>query len=183
MGDQKQGYYLNFKIMEFVKVYFNMEKAASFLFMAIGTGSTLFSLYSWLMLKKTFYSGIAFPFLLFGVVAIAVGVTVYLRTPKDIERVENFLVLEPEKILTEEIPRMEAVMRSFLKIRYAELFLMAVGIVLMYYAGQSQLVKGIGFGLFFQCATLLSADYFAERRAGQYLERLKQEVSILNKQS
>jgi hypothetical protein len=169
--------------MEFIKVYFNAEKAASFLFMGIGIISTLFSLYSWMTLKKPFYSGIAFPFLILGIVEIAVGVTVYWRTPKDIERVENYLVLEPEKIMENEIPRMEGVMKSFVTLRYAELFLIVVGVVMMYYVGESQLVKGIGFGLFFQCALMLSADYFAERRGGQYLERLRQEVSVLNKQS
>jgi uncharacterized membrane protein len=169
--------------MEFVKDYFNSEKAASFLFMGIGIFSTLFSLYSWLMFKKPFYAGIAYPFLLLGLVEIAVGVTVYMRAPKDTERVENYLVLEPEKIQSEEIPRMERVMKSFVTIRYAELILIAVGVVMMYYTGQSQQIKGIGFGLFFQCAMMLSADYFAERRAAQYLNRLRQEVSILNRQS
>src|SRR5687768_16204116 len=125
--------------MEFTRMYFTSEKAASFLFFGIGILSTLFSIYCWLSLRKPFYIGIAYPFLLLGILEIAVGVTIYWRTPKDIERVENYLVLEPEKIIENEIPRMEGVMKSFVTLRYVELFLIVVGVVMMYYSGLSPL--------------------------------------------
>jgi hypothetical protein len=169
--------------MEFIKSYFTAEKAASFLFMGVGVTAVLFSLYCWLTLKKSFYMGMAYPLVLIGLIEIAVGVTIYWRSPKDIERVENFLTLEPERVLREEIPRMEAVMRSFVTFRYVELLSISIGILAMFYISNSDLVKGIGVGLFMQASVMLAADYFAERRGEQYLEQLRQEVSTLNKQS
>jgi hypothetical protein len=169
--------------MEFVKSYFNAEKSAGVLFIVVGVSFLLISLYSWLTIKKPFYTGMAYPFLLIGLIEITVGVTIYLKSPADNDRVENYLTLEPERILNEEIPRMETVMKSFVYYRYVEFAFIFTGVMLMFYIGKSELVKGIGFGLFIQGTVMLGADYIAERRGHLYLERLRQEVSGLNKQS
>ena len=169
--------------MEFVKTYFNAEKAESLLFVGIGVISILISLYFWLQLKRPFYNGLAYPFFLIGIIQVTAGTIVYLRSPNDLERVENYLVLEPEKIAQVEIPRMTIVMKNFVYYRYLEVALIITGIVLMFYTSNADLVKGIGIGLFIQASMMLAADYFAERRGDQYLNRMQEHAAVWNKQS
>lgn len=169
--------------MEFVRSYFSAEKGAGLLLTVIGVVSLLISLYSWVTIKKTFYMGMAYPFLFIGLIEVSVGITIYLKSPGDLERVENYLTLEPDRVLHEEIPRMEGVTKSFAYYRYVEFAFILTGILLMFYLTRSELIRGIGLGLFMQGCVMLIADSFAERRADQYLERLRQEVSGLNKQS
>jgi hypothetical protein len=163
--------------MEFIKNYFQMERYAGVVFTLIGLNTVATGLYCWFVVRKSFYfySGFAYPFVLIGAIELLVGITVFLRSPKDTERVQNFAVLEPQRILTEEIPRMEAVSKSFFYLRYAELALIAAGILMMYLL-PGQFMRGIGLGLFIQASALLAADYFAERRAEHYLIDLKKSV-------
>ena len=81
--------------------------------------------------------------------------------------------LEKAGISTEEIPRMEKVMRNFILFRYTEITLIFLGVILMYGARQNSLWNGIGVGLFIQSSTVLLLDFFAERRGEVYLEYLK----------
>jgi hypothetical protein len=166
--------------MEFIKNYFQAERYASIVFMLIGLNTVVVGIYCWLVVRKPFYSGLAYPFVLIGLIELFVGVTVFLRSPKDIERVENFAVLEPHRILKEEIPRMEGVARSFVYLRYAELALLATGILMMYLM-KSDLAKGLGLGLFIQASAILAADYFAERRAETYQKELRKSVEGMQK--
>jgi hypothetical protein len=55
----------------------------------------------------------AWPFLVIALIRIVVGTSVYFRSPKDIQRVETMVQSAPEKIKTDEIPRMEVVMKNF----------------------------------------------------------------------
>jgi hypothetical protein len=87
--------------------------------------------------------------------------------------VETYLSEKTEMIQTEEIPRMEKVMRNFILFRYTEITLIFLGVILMYGARQNSLWNGIGVGLFIQSSTVLLLDFFAERRGEVYLEYLK----------
>jgi hypothetical protein len=117
--------------------------------------------------------GIAIPFLLVSSLEIIVGLTLIYRSPKDIIRVETYLSEKTEMIQTEEIPRMEKVMRNFILFRYTEITLIFLGVILMYGARQNSLWNGIGVSLFIQSSTVLLLDFFAERRGEVYLEYLK----------
>jgi hypothetical protein len=88
-------------------------------------------------------------------------------------QVETYLSEKTEMIQTEEIPRMEKVMRNFILFRYTEITLIFLGVILMYGARQNSLWNGIGVGLFIQSSTVLLLDFFAERRGEVYLEYLK----------
>jgi hypothetical protein len=153
--------------------YFSGEKAESHLFILMGVLTILLASYFLLGLKTSFWKGAAIPFLLVALLEIVVGVTIAVRSPKDIVRVERQIKYESARILTEEIPRMELVMRNFRMYRYIEMSLVICGLVLMYAAGISPFWRGVGFGLFSQAAIVLCLDYFAEARGHQYLEYLK----------
>lgn len=77
--------------MRFIHDYFNAEKFESLFFIGVGIVAIVLGLYFWFGLKEAFYKGIAIPFVLIALIQLTVGITVYLRSPKDIIMVENIL--------------------------------------------------------------------------------------------
>jgi hypothetical protein len=153
--------------------YFTGEKTESHLFIFLGFVSILLALYFLMGVKANFWKGAAIPFILVAALELVVGFTISIRSPKDIVRVEHQMKNEPGRILTEEVPRMETVMRNFRMYRYVEITLAVCGLILMYAAGISPFWRGIGFGLFIQSCIVLCLDFFAESRGKVYLEYLK----------
>jgi hypothetical protein len=164
--------------MEVIKNYFNAEKSESLLFMGFGILAILISIYCFFILKDNFWKGLTIPLLLFSLVQIAIGTIIYTRSPKDNLRVEYILKNEPQKIQSEEIPRMEKVMKNFVYYRYFEISMILLGVVLMFSLSNYGFWKGFGLGLFIQCAVLLSLDFFAEKRGHTYLQHI-QKIEIL----
>lgn len=165
--------------MNLIVKYFNAEKAESLLFIGFGIVAILLSIYLIFFLKDNFWKGLAIPLIVFSLVQLVIGTRIYIRSPKDSLLVENLIKLEPEKIQTEEIPRMEVVVQNFVYYRYFEIALILVGIVLMYSLSGYGFWKGVGLGLFIQCAVLISLDFFAEKRAHFYINHLQELVDKL----
>jgi predicted membrane channel-forming protein YqfA (hemolysin III family) len=159
--------------MELIKNYFNAEKAESLVFISFGIVAILLSIYLLFFLKENFWKGLAIPLVFFSIVQIAIGTIIYTRSPKDNLRVEYILKNEPQKIQSEEIPRMEKVMKNFVYYRYFEISMILLGVVLMFSLSNYGFWKGFGLGLFIQCAVLLSLDFFAEKRGHFYIEHLQ----------
>ena len=153
--------------------YFTGERLESFLFLGLGLLGLALAVIFLSVTKTSFMKGIAIPFILVAALEIIVGLTLIYRSPKDIIRVETYLSEKTEMIQTEEIPRMEKVMRNFILFRYTEITLIFLGVILMYGARQNSLWNGIGVSLFIQSSTVLLLDFFAERRGEVYLEYLK----------
>jgi hypothetical protein len=156
--------------------YFSAEKAESLLFMGFGVFAIVLSVYFLFFVKENFWKGLAIPLVFFSIVQIVIGATIFTRSPIDSVRVETILKNEPHKIQSEEIPRMEKVMKNFIFYRYFEIVMIFLGIILMYSLANYGFWKGFGLGLFIQCAVLLSLDFFAEKRGHFYVEHLKELV-------
>lgn len=154
--------------MNSVIKYFNGEKAESYVFIVLGVIAFAMASYFYFVLKTSFWKGVAIPFIVVACLEFIVGYTIVTRSPKDIVRVENFIKNEPHKISTEEIPRMEKVMRNFVIFRYIEITLIILGIALMYSSKNDTFWRGIGLGLFIQASIVLSLDFFAEKRGHIY---------------
>lgn len=153
--------------------YFTGEKLESFLFLGLGIIGFAVAIFFFFSYKTSFLKGIAIPFLLVSILEIIVGVTLIIRSPKDIVRVESYVANKIEMIQKDEIPRMESVMRNFVIYRYVEIILIIIGIILMYGFRHNLLWNGIGIGLFIQSSIVLLLDFFAERRGDIYLTYLK----------
>jgi hypothetical protein len=106
-------------------------------------------------------------------IQLVVGSSVYFRSPKDIARVNQIMQTETAKIQTEEIPRMETVMKNFVLYRWIEIALIVIGIVLFLYFQPMTLWKGVGLGLAIQSSFMLLLDYFAESRGKVYMDYLQ----------
>lgn len=159
--------------MEVIKNYFNAEKAESLLFIGFGILAIIISIYFLFILKENFWKGLAIPLILFSVIQIVIGLTIFTRSPKDNSRVEYMIKYDRDKIQLEEIPRIEKVMKNFIFYRYFEIFMIVLGIILMYALSNYGFWKGFGLGLFIQCSVLLSLDFFAEKRGHSYSEYLQ----------
>jgi hypothetical protein len=158
--------------MKFVTDYFNAEKFESLFFVGVGIIAIALGIYFWFIIKEPFYKGLAIPLVLVALIQLSVGSTVYFRSPKDILMVENLIIKEPFKIQTEEIPRMNVVMKNFVIYRWVEIALILVGIIMFFFFQPMSILKGIGLGLFIQASFMLLLDFFAESRGKTYLEFL-----------
>ena len=158
--------------MKFITDYFNAEKFESLFFIGVGIIAVALDIYFWFIIKEPIYKGIAIPFVLVAFIQLTVGTTVYFRSPKDIVTVENIISNEPSKIHSEEIPRMNVVMKNFVIYRYVEIALMILGIILFFCFPSQNFWKGLGIGLFIQASLMLSLDYFAEKRGKDYLKQI-----------
>jgi hypothetical protein len=159
--------------MEQISKYFNAEKSESLLFVVVGVAALLLSAYFFIKVKQPFYSGMAYSLIAIALIQLIVGFEVYFRSPKDIIRVNQMMQTEVEKIQTEEIPRMETVMKKFVLYRWVEIACLLAGILMFFYFEPMTLLKGIGLGLAIQASFMLLLDYFAEDRGKVYLDYLQ----------
>lgn len=158
--------------MEQITKYFNAEKYESVLFVLVGIFAILFSIYFLIKVKQPFYNGMAYPLIAVALIQIAVGSSVYFRSPKDIARVNDIVQTNKTKVQTEEIPRMTTVMKNFTIYKWVEIVLIFVGIIMLFYFQPLTIWKGVGLGLAIQAGFMLILDFFAESRGKIYLEYL-----------
>jgi hypothetical protein len=158
--------------MNSVIKYFNGERAESYLFLALGILGLVISSYMFFLKASAYWKGFAIPFMLVSVLEIIVGISLIYRSPKDIIRVENYIKNDQVKIKSDEIPRMEKVMKNFMVYRYVEIVLIFIGAILYFASANSDFWRGLGLGLLIQAIIVLTLDYFAERRGFIYLEYL-----------
>ncbi len=160
--------------VNFVTTYFTEEEIESLFFIIVGVITISLAFIFWFIIKYSFYNGLAFPFLIIGLIQLIVGTTVYIRSPKDIVKVEHIIKHEPQKIQTEELPRMETVMKSFTIYKWIEIALILTGIILFmsFYNSSQTFWKGLGLGLIIQASLMLSLDIVAEKRGGTYIQHL-----------
>lgn len=159
--------------MDPIQKYFYAERFESLIFMGVGAAAIALALYGWFYKTDPLWKGIAYPLVIIGLIQIAVGATVFFRTPSDILRVTEIVEKDPGRIRSEELPRMEAVLKNFVTIRYVEIAMVGIGAALIIFFGGSPLWKGVGAGLAVQAAVSLLLDFFAEKRGHEYFEYLK----------
>ena len=107
--------------MSAIVKYFNGEKQESYIFIIMGVFAFAIALCFIFIVKTAFWKGVAIPFILVALLEFVVGYTIVTRSPKDITRVERFINNEPKKIRTDEIPRMQKVLRNFVIFRYIDI--------------------------------------------------------------
>jgi hypothetical protein len=158
--------------MDPVIKYFNAERFESIFFVSAGLIAILIACYFIFALKNSFQNGIAYSIAAIAFIQIVVGTTVYIRSPKDIDRVNQLIQNEKTKIWSEEIPRMNAVMKNFTLYKYIEiaLIILGFGLLVLY---KNDLLKGIGLGLVIQSSIMLLLDFIAAARADVYIRFLQ----------
>lgn len=159
--------------MESISKYFQAEKKESLFFILAGLLAIGMAAYFLLKAKPAFYTGMSYPLVGIALIELVVGVSVFLRSPKDIERVQHMLQYNKPKIASEEIPRMELVMKKFKRYKQIEIALMITGLALFLYFPAGHILAGTGLGLLLQAGLMLLLDFFAEQRGEAYLAFLQ----------
>jgi hypothetical protein len=152
--------------------YFAEEKAESWLFILVGVVAVGTSV--WLLRSGSSYRGMAYPLIAVALIQLVVGGTVAFRTDTQVAALVQQLASSPAAFQTEEVPRMEAVMRNFQLYKVIELVLLLTGVALTYAFRRKELVYGIGVGLVVQSALMLVLDLFAEKRGDAYLAAIRE---------
>lgn len=158
--------------MEFISKYFNAERAESWLFVAVGVIAMGLAI-NFFFKNDQILRGAAYPLAIVGLIQLVVGGTVLMRTSADIKRVEEIVKTTPTRIQSEEIPRMNVVMKNFVVYRYVEIVLLGIGLLLLLLNTEGSFGRGIGIGLAIQSALMLGLDYFAEKRGHEYVAELQ----------
>ncbi len=148
--------------------YFTAEKLEALLFILVGFTALAVSV--WLFKSGGRYKGMLYPLAAIALIQITVGSTVYFRTDAQVAALTAQYQNERSAFRTDEMQRMEVVVKNFVLYRWIEIGLLATGIFLMLGLRHNALWHAVGIGLGIQSALMLALDYFAERRAAEYLQ-------------
>jgi hypothetical protein len=159
--------------MDFIKTYFAAEKSESLLFIGLGIAAIAFSGYGWLKWNETFYKGLAIPLILIAVIQLVVGGTVYFRTDKQMADIQSLHQTNPTEFRSQEVPRMETVMKNFGVYKKIEISFVLMGVLLIVLMKQRPFWLGIGVGMLMQGAVMLALDIFAEQRGEKYQSEIR----------
>ncbi|MEO5941883.1 MAG: hypothetical protein ABIP30_02895 [Ferruginibacter sp.] len=159
-----------------IERYFIAEKSGSLLFIILGITAICLAIVFFFFIKANWYKGAAIPFLIFGIIQLAAGYTVYKSSDKN--RLQNVYSydMNPSAIKTKELPRMEKVNSTFKVLLYAEVFLIIAGLaIFFYFKNDPSKTFWVGFCLALAIEALIcfGADAVAHSRARQYSEELK----------
>ncbi|MCB0425129.1 MAG: hypothetical protein KDD13_10880 [Mangrovimonas sp.] len=158
--------------MDSVLNYFNGEKIQCLIGLVISIAFIITSAY-FLSTQKALLNGMAYSILPLAILLSIICIGVIVRVPKDIERVTTYYKEESVKLHTEELPRMEKVMKNFSIIKKIEIGVFLVGLVLVFMFWGNGLIKGVALGLIIQGIILFLFDYVAESRGVIYINFLK----------
>jgi len=155
-----------------VRWYFAGEKAEAFWILTAGVVSLLGAIVLWFVARDQFARGLALALLIMAGLGLSVGGTVYFRSDAQSQQLLEQQRTNPSQFAAEEGPRIQQVARSFgqYRIGYAVAVLLALFFVFVM-GKPSQ--HGFAVGLLLLAALGLTIDFFAERRAEQYLQALQ----------
>ena len=159
--------------MDFIKTYFTAEKSESLIFLALGALTIGFSAYALWKWGDLFYKGFAAPAILIGLIQLVVGGTIYFRSDKQIQEMEQLYSTDIETFRNNELPRMDMVMKNFSLYKKIEIAFVVIGLLLLIFFRSREFWLGVGVGMLLQGALMLTADIFAERRGKTYVENIR----------
>jgi hypothetical protein len=148
--------------------YFTAEKQEALLFMLVGVLALAVS--AALLAKGGPYKGMLYPLAAVAVIQLVVGSTVYFRTDAQVAELTAQYQSDPAGFRTAETQRMDVVVKNFVLYRYIELALLLAGLALLWFMRHNEFWYAVGIGLSLQAGLMLALDYFAEKRAGEYLQ-------------
>ena len=147
--------------------YFDAERQAGVLAVALGVASLAFAGYLWF--GRSPFKAAMWPLIIVGLIELGVGIALVVRTAPQVQALDEGMRVDPRSTAAAEIQRMTRVNRSFRMIIGAEIVLLLAGVTLAVWLRTSNVTwSAIGMGVFLQAAVLLVFDLFAEHRAHEY---------------
>jgi hypothetical protein len=158
--------------MDTINTYFTAERTESLVFITVGLLALLTSAACVIVLRKPLFNGMALTLSVIAVLQLVVGITIYQRSPQDTARVQQMLQSAPERIKSEEVPRMRVVMRNFKIYLGVELALLILALVVIPSAAPGGFMRGAAMGLASQAVFTAVLDLVATQRGEAYLNWL-----------
>lgn len=174
------------KMSQDIKDYFKEEKAASLYYIGAGGLTTAMGLYyrrqavdsypspKGVKQDNDYYLGLSYPLLTVGVFQLATGGFMYFKSDKRAKELEKELDSNPASFREQELSRMENIAYWNKVFRYAQ-YGMMLGGLWAWRAGDlsdKDYMKGFGQALLFQGIVTFALDYFTNKRADNYREKL-----------
>lgn len=150
-----------------VKTYFDAERTGGLAFIVAGALAIAVAVWGWR--HGPFWWGVAWLLAAGALIQISVGITYWWRSPDDLQRVQHLVAQEPERIAREEVPRVQAVLKSYAISLRIEIAVLGAGLALLILSPHGSAWQGAGMGLALQTGLVLLLDGLAERRAQAYL--------------
>lgn len=153
-----------------IKSYFQAERNGGFFALTIGLVASTIGGAIFLGAGAPFYTGLAVPLVLIGIVQVMVGTTIARRSDRQADDLEKLLRESPTAFREQEGTRMATVLRSFVVYKWVEISFITAGLIAILMNPEINFSKGLGAGLFAQGSIMLLFDFFAEKRAKAYAE-------------
>ena len=157
---------------QIVRWYFTGEKAEAFWILAAGVVSLVGALVLWFVAREPFARGLAMALLIMAGLGLSVGGTVYFRSDAQTQQLLELRRTNPAQFSAEEGPRIQQVVKSFAQYRIGYAVAVLLALVFVFVLGKPS-QHGFAVGLLLLAALGLTIDFFAERRAEQYLQALQ----------
>jgi len=152
--------------------YFDGEKSAG-LFVA-GLGLVVLVAAAVLFPARYELRAFAITLAVFGLVELAVGVGLFVKTGPQVTRLAAQLASDPAAFFAAEAPRMARVQRNFVYLEYLWLTLIAGAAATAIFVKHRPTVNGVALGVLMNAAAFLCFDLVAERRGAVYCDAVSQ---------
>ena len=160
-------------VEQIVRWYFTGEKAEAFWILAAGVASLVAAIVLWFVARDPFSRGLALALLIVAGLGLSVGGTVYFRSDAQSQHLLEQQRTSPSQFAAEEGPRIQQVVRSFAQYRIGYAVAVLLALFFVFVMGKPS-QHGFAVGLLLLAALGLTIDFFAERRAEQYLQALRE---------
>lgn len=163
-----------------IEQYFLAEKNASLVFLVAGVIGIVMSIILLLLLKTSFYKGMALVCCVFGLTQLIVGYNIYRKADRQRVDIVYAYDLNPDKIGNTELPRVTKALAGIRSIMIAELLAFVIGMILLLTFRASagkEIWLGVGLALIIQGTMALIFDIRAYRRTQNYFLRLTEFVN------
>lgn len=169
-----------------IEQYFIAERNTGMLLLIIGVAAIIAAVIFFIFLKTPLYKGAAWPLIILGAVQMATGYNVYTKSDKQRINIVYAYDMNPDKLKTEELPRIEKAVERITVFLVFEFILLAAGVVLLWMnrsffvnmqTGNTAFWTGAGIILIIQSLLLSGIDYSAHKRGSIYREQLRQKTS------
>ena len=157
---------------QIVRWYFTGEKAEAFWILAAGVASLVAAIVLWFVAREPFARGLAMALLVIAGLGLSVGGTVYFRSDAQSQQLIEQQRSYPSQFAAEEGPRIRQVVGSFAQYRIGYAVAVLLALFFVFVMGKPS-QHGFAVGLLLLAALGLTVDFFAERRAEQYLQALQ----------
>jgi hypothetical protein len=128
---------------------------------------------AYLWFRHSPYLAMAWPLVVVGVLVLAVGLGVALRTPSQLAALEQGFQTARTQTVAVELERMKKVGRSFRIVKFVEIAMVAFGLLLVALVPGPGAGSSVGMGLVLTAAVLLVFDTVAQHRAETYVRWLQ----------